>query len=258
MPASPLPVFAISLPRFKQRYAYIRSHLEARFGSGYEIVGVYGAEAEADSVSDHGLTPGQIGCALSHLAVYKLMIERNLRWAFIVEDDAILPKNICQILENIRHHLPDRGVIQLYNWNGGSTECSTHMSIKIHGYMLYHPARISELGSTLAYMIGSEAAKGILSVNYPVKSTADNWQFFFKQGAFESARILHPSPIAVMPFETTVLPVNYGNTYVGKLILLAKRTVLFPLVVIRRRIQTMVRGRDVKLSDRPSEIAVTQ
>jgi glycosyl transferase family 25 len=253
-----IPVFAISLPRFKTRYAYIKGHLAARFGNGYEIVGIYGAEVGADSVTDRRLTPGQIGCALSHLAIYKIMVERNIPHAFIVEDDVVLPTKICQILENLRPYFSDAGVIQLHNWGGGE-EYSNHMSVRIPGNMLlYYPMRASDLGSTSAYIIGAKAARGILAANYPVRVTADSWEFFFNHGAFETARILHPSPISEKPFETTVLPTTYRSTYLDRGKFLAKRSILFPLVMIRRKMIILKRGRKVKLCDRPSEISISR
>jgi glycosyl transferase family 25 len=257
MRSSPLPVFAISLPRFKQRYAYIRAHLQARFGDGYEIVGIYGADAEAEAVPDHNLTPGQIGCALSHLEVYKRMIERNLQHAFVVEDDAILPRNICELLDDIRPHCSARGVVQLYNWNGGISECSTHMSVSVRRHLLCYPMHVSDLGSTLCYVIGREAAEGILSVNYPVLKTADDWGYFFEHGAFDTVRILHPSPIAVKPFETTVYASPHKNSHLAKARSFAKRTIFFPLVTVRRRMQLFARNRNTKLLHKESESIIS-
>jgi glycosyl transferase family 25 len=257
MLSSHIPVFAVSLPRFRKRYAYINGHLAARFGNGYEIVGIYGAEVGADSVADQKLTAGQIGCALSHLAIYRMIVERNIPHAFIVEDDVVLPTNICQILEDLRPYLSDAGVIQLHNWGGGE-EYSNHMAVMVPGNMsLYYPMRPSDLGATSAYIIGREAARGVLAANYPVRVSADNWEFFFKHGAFETARILHPSPISEKPFETTVLPTTYRKTYLGKAILLAKRSILFPLFMVRRKIMIEKRRRKVKLCDRPSEISIS-
>jgi glycosyl transferase, family 25 len=258
MPSSILPVFAISLPRFKTRHAYIKSHLAARFGTGYEIVGVDGAEVDEDSVAERGLTKGQIGCALSHLAVYRLMAERNIPHAFVVEDDVVLPRDIQEVLETLRPSFSDSGVVQLYNWGGGA-EYSNHMSIKVLGGMsLHHPMRASDLGGTLAYVIGSRAAEGILAANYPVRVTADNWEFFFEHGALETARVLHPSPISVKPFETTVLPKTYAESSLGGAAILAARVLLAPLLTVRRKIAIKNRHRAIKLCDGPSEIVISQ
>jgi glycosyl transferase, family 25 len=197
-------IFVIALPQFVQRYGYIRRHVESRLGGGYEVVGVYGIEADEELISDHNLSKGQIGCALSHLAVYKIMLERNLPHAFVLEDDVILPKNIAQVLSDILSHLSSGDVVQLHNTNDGKTELSTQMTTRVGDHVLYYPMHISYLGATSAYIIGKDAARGILSVNSPVRMVADHWDFFFERGAFETARILYPSPIRIKPFETTL------------------------------------------------------
>jgi len=258
MPGSHMAVFAISLPRFRQRYAYIKSHLAVRFTGGFEIVGVDGAEIGQNAVANHRLSPGQIGCALSHLEIYRLIGERNLPCALIVEDDAILPRNICQVLNYLIPYCSAEGVVQLYNWGGGG-EYSGQMVVRVPGNMvLCYPMRATDLGGTSTYVIGCAAAKGILAANYPVQVTADNWEFFFKRGAVKTARILHPSPVSVKPFETTLFHKNSQDTHLRKVIFISARALFFPILPIRRTLQIRNRRRLIELCDRPSEMALSQ
>lgn len=48
------------------------------------------------------LSKGEIGCALSHLAIYKKMVNENIEQAFVLEDDATLPHNIEDIISKIQ------------------------------------------------------------------------------------------------------------------------------------------------------------
>ncbi|HEP0308093.1 TPA: glycosyltransferase family 25 protein, partial [Providencia rettgeri] len=48
------------------------------------------------------LTKGEIGCALSHLSIYKKMANENIEQALVLEDDAILPHNIEDIISQIK------------------------------------------------------------------------------------------------------------------------------------------------------------
>ncbi|WP_456324626.1 glycosyltransferase family 25 protein [Desulfonauticus submarinus] len=41
------------------------------------------------------LTPGEIGCFLSHILVYKLIIKKNIQLALILEDDITFTKNFA-------------------------------------------------------------------------------------------------------------------------------------------------------------------
>ncbi|WP_272537647.1 glycosyltransferase family 25 protein, partial [Providencia sp. PROV225] len=48
------------------------------------------------------LSKGEIGCALSHLAIYKKMVNENIEQAFVLEDDATLPYNIEDVISKIQ------------------------------------------------------------------------------------------------------------------------------------------------------------
>lgn len=50
---------------------------------------------------DCALTKTEIGCAMSHLSIYKKMIECNTDLALILEDDAVLSDNINLVLGKI-------------------------------------------------------------------------------------------------------------------------------------------------------------
>lgn len=47
------------------------------------------------------LTPGEIGCAYSHLSVYRQIVGRNIEMALVLEDDAILSDDLPQALMNL-------------------------------------------------------------------------------------------------------------------------------------------------------------
>ena len=256
MTSMPIPIFVISLPQFAQRYRYIRRHVESRLGVGYEVVGVYGVEADEGLVYDHRLSKGQIGCALSHLAVYNIMLERNLPYALVVEDDVILPKNIAQVASDILPHLSSGDVVQLHNTNDGKTALSTQMTTRVGDHVLYYPMDISYLGATSAYIIGNDAARGIISVNNPVRVVADHWDFFFDQGAFETARILHPSPISVKAFETTLWE-SPSNGRVLRLKNFLRGTILRHIFTARRSMH-INRRRDVTLSAQRSPLPLSK
>jgi glycosyl transferase family 25 len=249
-------IFVISLPQFAQRYRYIRKHVETRLGVGYEVVGVYGAETNEGLVSDHQLSKGQIGCALSHLAVYKIMLERNLPHALVIEDDVILPKNIAQLVADIRPHISSGDVVQLHNTTDDKIELSTQMATPIQNRLLCYPMDISYLGATSAYLIGNDAARGILSVNSPVKMVADHWDFFFDHGAFETARVLHPSPIRIKAFETTIWE-NPSRGSAARLKRMLRGTIFRHLLSIRRSMH-INRRREVTLSSHRSPLPLSK
>ena len=93
-----IPCFVINLVHAVKRRAHMEEQLQAQGIQAEFIDAVNGrqmSETERQShlnsekMKDIGwkLSPAEIGCALSHLKVYKLMVERQLPYAIILEDD---------------------------------------------------------------------------------------------------------------------------------------------------------------------------
>jgi glycosyl transferase family 25 len=59
-----------------------------------------------DGVLHSRLTPGEVGCYASHLAVMQLLVDRDLDSALVLEDDATLPGNVGAVLSTILVNLP--------------------------------------------------------------------------------------------------------------------------------------------------------
>ena len=47
------------------------------------------------------LRSGEIGCFLSHLEVWKHMIENNISYAIVLEDDSIIDKHFFKLIHDI-------------------------------------------------------------------------------------------------------------------------------------------------------------
>jgi len=62
------------------------------------------------------LSRGEIGCALSHLSIYKKMIEQNIEKAVILEDDAVLCKDFPEILQHLEQ-LPEDAECLLFGYD---------------------------------------------------------------------------------------------------------------------------------------------
>ena len=67
----------------------------------YKKIGIKGAELSAKFYfekavkgREQALTPGELGCTLSHLQALKEFLESDDSYAFILEDDAILPEDL--------------------------------------------------------------------------------------------------------------------------------------------------------------------
>jgi hypothetical protein len=52
------------------------------------------------------LRPGEVGCYASHLKALSLIVERELEYALVLEDDARLPRDLTQTIKTILTTLP--------------------------------------------------------------------------------------------------------------------------------------------------------
>ena len=120
----------------------------------------------------NGLTRGEIGCSLSHLNIYKKIIEDNIDIALILEDDAIFKEDINKILEEINkfNKSTDKSFLYLLS---KSYSYISNRSIKLGSITLYDIYRAS---LTHGYVINNKAAKSLAAYVHPVRYTADDWK----------------------------------------------------------------------------------
>ena len=110
---------------------------------------------------------GELGCALSHLGVYKKIIDASIDIAVILEDDAILfdcfPKVIRFLEKTVDVHAPI--AVLLANHSGRDyTDFGLH--------------KIDSSYFAEGYVITKVAAERILNTNYPVLCPADSWGYW--------------------------------------------------------------------------------
>lgn len=125
IPKPAIPVFLINLDRAEDRLQRFKAHAAEReiaFERFPAIDGAQVAPPVAAKVCANwrprdwtAPSPGEIGCFLSHVAVWQLIAQRGLDWAFIAEDDIrfspIAARLFCQ------GHLPkDIDVVKAETW----------------------------------------------------------------------------------------------------------------------------------------------
>lgn len=110
-----LPIYVVSMKNSVERRESISSQL--RFMgldfcffdaiNGYEVPSSLQKDvdnSQATAIWGKPLTPGEIGCALSHIEIYKKMVKENIPRCIIIEDDARLHIHFRRIIENIISH----------------------------------------------------------------------------------------------------------------------------------------------------------
>ncbi len=142
------------------------------------IMGDELSQQELNTVSqaDGLLTLGEIGCALSHLEIYKQLLRSSEPYIFIFEDDARLTREFVRAIPAIQRFMAGQDK---------PTVLSLH---RIRGHV--HPVfrldsekRILHVlaGSTgHGYVINRQAAANILKAQTPLRFEIDAWAIYQK------------------------------------------------------------------------------
>ena len=124
-------------------------------------------------------TPGQIGCTLSHHAVYRRMIDENIPAALVFEDDVLLSPAFPAALTAANAFL-DTDRRQVFLFSDGT---QTPLSGDGNAFVRARNGDCSE-----AYLITLPAARELLRVNSPMVVTLDSWTRFAARGHIELYR----------------------------------------------------------------------
>lgn len=138
-------------------------------------------------------TPGELGCALSHLFIYKKMIDENIENALILEDDALLDQGVIDVMNFIEKEKNLKPTVTLLS--PISKYIDTKKTKINERYSIYNG-----LTGTLAhgYIINNSAAHSLYSFLYPAWSIADHW-FLFREYGIINLRGVIPHCIDLSP-----------------------------------------------------------
>ena len=119
----------------------------------------------------------EIGCCMSHLLIYKKMIDENIERALILEDDIIISEKIDEIIKEILEFSLQNSVILL----GQSSKKLKRKIYKTKLDSIYTMSKIfNSACGTYGYIIDNKAAEKLYDFNYPVKYAADMWHIFWQ------------------------------------------------------------------------------
>lgn len=114
------------------------------------------------------LSPGEIGCALSHLTLYRRMVAENIPEALILEDDAIIDRRLAEFLARRSSVPSEADVVSLHSVFGHVRKWP-----KFHvGPIGCHRAS-SAPWYTVGYIIRRRGAEIFSAHNPKVSRTAD-------------------------------------------------------------------------------------
>ena len=224
--------FLINLDRHPDRLAAAQTRLSQ---AGVKAVRVPAVDGSALSPADrraavarlHALlargrlyTPGQIGCALSHHAVYRRMIAGNIPAALVFEDDVLLTPGFPASLADLEMFL-DANRRQVFLFSDG-----TQNPLAGNGHAF---TRAMDGDCSEAYLITLPAARELLRVNSPMVVMLDSWTRFATRGHIELYRATPATATQDHTFQS-VVPVNgRPSNWFGRFLWNAARLIEKPL-----------------------------
>jgi glycosyl transferase family 25 len=248
----------INLPRSTDRREHVVTQM-AQLGVPYEFVdAVEGRAMSADeraalvdeaAVAEHPhwLTPGTIGCTLSHRAAYQQILDSGDPVGFVVEDDIVLPSGTAALLDELAGHMQGREAVLLYYRSFEPCAFSDQDAVDLQGGgRLLYPLDVSQPITTAAYLITREACEPLVDLVVPVRAAADSWGYFHEHGAVDRLRCVVPRPAGVRTeFKSTIDYVSATSPRV-RLTTAVARHRIFPLYQLlamnRRRVEKRMTG----------------
>lgn len=180
-----LPIFVVSMKKSVDRQKSISDQmafmgLEFSFFdavNGHDIpdhLATYVDNDQAEREWGKRLTPGEIGCALSHIEIYKKMVKESIQRCLIVEDDAKLHIHFRKVIEEIMR-IDNSDLVFLHHGKAKHWPLYRKLS---EGYRLVRYRRPSKksrraIYSTAAYMITLKGAEALIKHGLPVRMPAD-------------------------------------------------------------------------------------
>ena len=192
--------FLINLDKDSDRLNAADAQLK-RLGIAYERVSaINGRELNPRQLSKyvsrlrtlmtHGMmwSPGQIGCTLSHLFLYRRMIEENINVAMIIEDDVKFSVDFPKAMRRVNEFVDvsRRQVILFSDHRDNVRQRIADAAENIEIVPI-----LGDICSE-AYVITLPAAKEIFRINFPMAVMVDAWTRYRKRGHLELFRVEPP------------------------------------------------------------------
>jgi glycosyl transferase family 25 len=178
MTKSQLPIWVLNLKTDKRRLRFMQKQLRALKLDFTVVEALDGSRLSPDDwklyskekalkFSKRELTPGELGCALSHARMWERIVRENIPEVLIFEDDVLIGGAFPAILDHRDRFPVDWELINF----------STDAPQEPFGKFITDIYRVSRhkdwADRASAYLINSKGAKKLLNHAYPIGHTAD-------------------------------------------------------------------------------------
>ena len=239
--------YVVNLARSPDRRAYIMAQL-AKTRVHYEIVdAVDGRDLDLTDtrlfdttlVGTSAFRPGAVGCAMSHLKVYRRVLDDDLEIALVLEDDVVLPADLGALVDAIAQDMRGAEVALLNFHSYEPTRVTKAGAVPLpSSRLLVQPVDESQVSSTGGYLITREACARMVRTVLPVRVHPDQWAVFHREGAIDRVRCVVPMPVAnSVTLRTTIDYYRPGSLQarVREAVASARLPIVHQALALRRR-----------------------
>lgn len=216
----PCGVYCISLPRSGAR----RRHMERQFGRlGWPatfVDAVEGADLDLDAMQGSGelhpqneglsgpMSHAEVGCALSHAHVWRMLCQSDRRYGLVCEDDLVLPPSLD--LWTLLRGLPGDGDLVYLHYLNDETLASIRpafdperdVPVRRAGALSVYEAW--SCGGASCYLVTQRGARKLLEHLRGMRYPSDGLLARLTASGQLRAYALWPRPVAIHPFESTI------------------------------------------------------
>lgn len=221
--------YVINLPSAKKRREAVVAMLSS-LDIPFELVAAVDGRAMPAAEMEHKvdmeqvrrypgwLTPSALGCALSHLEVYRRIANGSDEMAMVLEDDIVLHKTIKPLLSALKQNpgiLSDKMLCFYLVDHRKPVPLSVQTKIAIGGATLYQVANSKGVAGSGGYLVHRDVAQRFVTHLNRISVAADSWSHFRDLGIYESIWCTYPFLGQPGFFESTIGYVR--NKYVNVL-----------------------------------------
>ncbi len=244
--------FVVNLPSAVERRRLMVSQLE-QLGIEYEIIeAIEGSKlspqthqeidwqwAEANAF---WIPKGLLACTLSHLKACKAIVEQQLDFGLILEDDTYLHPDLRFAIAELGEYLQDGEVIMLYYGAREVLKLDSKQAIQLKNSKsrLLQPQTPHLLINANAYLLTPKTVISMLNFQTPVKATSDSWGIYLKNHAIQNIRCTYPMLAEAADLKSTIDYVD-KKSFGGKLTQIIDRYKLFPFYQILKQRRMLAR-----------------
>jgi glycosyl transferase family 25 len=196
------PAYVINLDRSPERLRHMHAQAGAIALAFERVEGIDGEQlAEADlaahreRAAPYPLTPGEIGCWLSHQKAWSLIAARDDAWGLVLEDDVQLSPDLPAALDGAADAPADADIVKIDTSLGVMVEMS-RAAVPFAGRSLHRLRRNS--WGTAGYLVSRRAAAWLLEHARPVEAPIDLQLFSPQSRLFPSLVTYIATPALVV------------------------------------------------------------